>query len=186
MIIPDAGCTKNDGMQQKRLVELGINIIILDHHIVECEDIDGAIIVNPNQNGDNTNKNLSGAGVTYKFVQAFCKKHYPDIDHTQYIDLFSLSLISDMMDMRNLENRIYYNVGSSMEYIQNPLIIEYINNKNLEGDYLTIEQLGFSIAPYINSVIRLGNKQERELLFIAMADQRLVKSNKRGCMGQWH
>ena len=44
--------------------------------------------------------------------------------------------------------------------------------------------LGFSIAPYINSVIRLGNKQERELLFIAMADQRLVKSNKRGCMGQ--
>ena len=44
--------------------------------------------------------------------------------------------------------------------------------------------LGFSIAPYINSVIRLGNKQERELLFIAMADQRLVESNKRGCVGQ--
>ena len=184
LIIPDAGCTKNDGIQQKKLVELGIDIIILDHHIVECEDIEGAIIVNPNQYGDNTNKNLSGAGVTYKFVQAFCKKYYPDIDHTQYIDLFALSLISDMMDMRNLENRMYYNVGSAMEYIQNPLIIEYINNKKLEGDYLTIEQLGFSIAPYINSVIRLGNKQERELLFIAMADQRLVKSNKRGCFGQ--
>lgn len=183
LIIPDAGCSKNDELQQRKLVDLGMNILILDHHIVECDDIEGVVIVNPNQEGDETNKYLSGAGVSYKFIQAFCKEYYPDIDHTQYIDLFALSLISDMMDMRILENRMYYNVGSTKEYIQNSLLIEYIANKKLEGEYLTIEQLGFSIAPYINSVIRLGTKQERDLVFMAMSDNILVKSNKRGSMG---
>lgn len=184
LIIPDAGCSKNDEIQQLKLVELGMEILILDHHIVECDKIDNVVIVNPQQDENVSNKNLSGTGVTYKFIQAFCQEYYPDIDHTQYIDLFCLSLISDMMDMRDKQNRMYYNVGSTKEYIQNGLIIEYIASKRLEGEYLTIEQLGFSIAPNINSVIRLGDKKERELVFVAMADDRLVKSNKRGNLGQ--
>lgn len=185
LIIPDAGCSSSDELQQRVLTNLGIEIIILDHHIVECGHVDNVTIVNPNQEGDNTNKNLSGAGVTYKFIQALCREYYPDIDHTEYIDLFALSLISDMTDMRTLENRMYYNVGSTKEYIGNMLLLEYIASKKLEGDYLTIEMLGFSIAPYINSVVRLGTKEERELMFIAMADNsKLVSSKKRGSRGE--
>lgn len=183
LFIPDGGCSQADEKQQQVLTNLGIEIIILDHHVVECREMPNVTIVNPKQPGDTTNENLSGAGVTYKFIQAFCREYYPDIDHTEYIDLFALSLISDMMDMRTLENRMYYNVGSTKEYIQNSLLLEYIDNKRLEGEYLTIEMLGFSIAPYINSVVRLGTKEERELMFLAMADNVLVPSKKRGSMG---
>ena len=68
LIIPDAGT--NDTEQCKTLSENGVDILILDHHEKE-EDNTYALIVN-NQMSDNyENKSLCGAGVVYRFLQAF-------------------------------------------------------------------------------------------------------------------
>ena len=37
LIIPDAGCSKSDGIKQDQLAKLGIDIIILDNYTVECK-----------------------------------------------------------------------------------------------------------------------------------------------------
>ena len=66
-IVPDAGT--NDAEACKRFSEQGIDILILDHHQKALEN-PYAIIVNNQISKDYTNKELCGAGVTYKFLQA--------------------------------------------------------------------------------------------------------------------
>ena len=67
VIVPDAG--SNQLKEHQELREKGIDIIVLDHH--ECDkESEYAIIVNNQLSPDFPNKNLSGAGICYKFIQA--------------------------------------------------------------------------------------------------------------------
>lgn len=185
IIMPDAGSTVEDGKAHKQLVEHGMEVLILDHHNVECETIENVVIVNPHQEEDNSdNKNLSGTGVTYKFIQAYCREYAEELDHTKYIDLFALSLVSDMCNLRELENRIYLNAGSEKCNIQNPLIKRFIKDKRLDGDALTIEQMAFSISPYVNSVVRMGSMEEKDMLFRSFVSDEKIESKKRGANGK--
>ena len=67
IIIPDA--SSNDYEQHKHYNELGMDIIVLDHH--ECEAYSKhAIVVNNQLSKNYTNKAFCGAGITYKFLKA--------------------------------------------------------------------------------------------------------------------
>lgn len=94
LIIPDAG--SNDVEQCKELREKGIDILILDHHICDREN-PYAVIVN-NQNGTYPNKELSGAGVVYKFLQAVDEYNWTDVAD-RYLDLVAVGNIGDVMDI---------------------------------------------------------------------------------------
>lgn len=63
VIIPDAGSNEVD--KHTVLKELGMDILILDHHNVEVDVVDACLI--NNQACDYSNKALSGVGVVYKF-----------------------------------------------------------------------------------------------------------------------
>ena len=147
-------------------------------------DLENVVLINHNQNDCNyPNKYLSGGAITYKFIQTYSKAFQIDIGN-KYIDLAALSLISDMMDMKNsLENRVIFNTGSTKKNITSPLLEAFIDNKKLTGDYLTIEQCGFAIAPLINSTIRSENQEDKEMLFKSFYSICFVPSTKRGNMG---
>ena len=68
VIVPDAGT--NDIIEQEKLYNNSIDLIILDHHESdkELQDSDGIAIVNP-QLDNYPNKALSGGGVVLKFIQ---------------------------------------------------------------------------------------------------------------------
>ncbi len=179
LIIPDAGCGSSDELGQKTLSELGVNILILDHHIPEYTPCKDVVIVNPHQNNDTYfNKYLSGAGVTNKFIE-----HHLGING-QYDDLVSLSLVSDMMNLRDsIENRAYLNSGSKTQSIKSPFILEIINKMG-EIDKLSIEDLGFSIAPLINATVRFGNDEEKNIVFRSLFTNEIIPSKKRGMVGE--
>ena len=66
VILPDS--SSNDYIQHKELKERGIDVLVLDHHLASKYS-ENAIVVN-NQLSDNVkNKQLSGAGVVYKFLK---------------------------------------------------------------------------------------------------------------------
>ena len=182
LIIPDAGCGASDKEGQEVISKLGVGILILDHHIPEYVPCETTIIVNPHQEGDKySNKYLSGAGVTHKFIE-----HHSSINgkgvclDELYSDLVSLSLVSDMMNLRDsIENRAYLNLGS--ELINSPFILEVMIGKS---DKLSIEELGFSIAPLINSTVRFGNDEERNIVFRSLFIDEPIPSKKRGMVGE--
>ena len=182
LIIPDAGCGSSDKEGQEVISKLGVGILILDHHIPEYVPCETTIIVNPHQEGDKySNKYLSGAGVTHKFIE-----HHSSINgkgiclDELYSDLVSLSLVSDMMNLRDsIENRAYLNLGR--ELINSPFILEVMIGKS---DKLSIEELGFSIAPLINSTVRFGNDEERNIVFRSLFIDEPIPSKKRGMVGE--
>lgn len=175
VIVPDAGT--NDIEPCKALNKAGIDVIILDHHIAETEN-PYAIVVN-NQTCGYTNKEFSGAGITYKFLQAIDEELWTSFAD-KYIDLAAIGNIADVMDMRSYETKYIADKGIAL--ISNPLIKQLCeqNSFKIKADP-TIHDIQFYIVPAINAVIRAGKLAEKELMFRALlGEYETFKYKKRG------
>lgn len=171
LIMPDSGSTDIEPLQA--LTNKGIKVLILDHHEIEIKDklhdIEDNIALINNQDGNVENIYLSGCGVTYKFCKELVECCDGDIGN-KYLDLVACSLVSDVCDLKySYENRYYLNKGSKISNITNLFLSEMASHmgKN-KKDKFSIEDFGFSIAPVINAIIRLGSKEEKEILFNAL------------------
>ena len=165
-----ADSSSNDKEKQKELAENGKSVIILDHHIVEdYEEIENVYLVN-NQLGDLSNEHLSGVGVVAQFIKAL---GYP-VD--KYKDLIAIGLIADAMDMLDYQNRAYVNEG--LDDLNNELVKEFF--KGLKNPI--IENVSYNCANFMNSVIRYGKFDEKELLWRAITCQEgtVEYKNKKG------
>lgn len=181
VICPDA--SSNDYNQHKFLKDNGIDVLVLDHHDAE-EVSENAIIIN-NQLSDYPNKTLSGVGVVYKF----CSK----IDELMKIkeadtilDLVSLGMIADMMDMRNFETK--HLIQKGLTRIENPFFKALVERQAYSiGETVTPIGVAFYIAPLINATIRVGTQNEKEVMFKAMLNHcayDMIPSTKRGEKGK--
>lgn len=181
VICPDA--SSNDYKQHKFLKDNGIDVLVLDHHDAE-EVSENAIIIN-NQLSDYPNKTLSGVGVVYKF----CSK----IDELMKIkeadtilDLVSLGMIADMMDMRNFETK--HLIQKGLTRIENPFFKALVERQAYSiGETVTPIGVAFYIAPLINATIRVGTQAEKEVMFKAMLNHcayDMIPSTKRGEKGK--
>lgn len=171
LIIPDAGSENYKLL--KKVSELDINVLVLDHHIIEFtqeeqQSLHNVVIVN-NQDGQVQNTYLSGTGVTYKFFKEVAKRKKIKLGN-RYIDLVALSLITDVCDMKmSYENRYFLSEGSKISKITNDFI-KFVATKlkKKKRDKFTITDFGFQLGPKINSIIRYGTMDEKELLFNAL------------------
>ena len=181
VICPDA--SSNDYNQHKFLKDNGIDVLVLDHHDAE-EVSENAIIIN-NQLSDYPNKTLSGVGIVYKF----CSK----IDELMKIkeadtilDLVSLGMIADMMDMRNFETK--HLIQKGLTRIENPFFRALVERQAYSiGETVTPIGVAFYIAPLINATIRVGTQNEKEVMFKAMLNHcayDMIPSTKRGEKGK--
>lgn len=192
IIVPDAG--SNEYETHKQLNQLGIDIIILDHHECPYESPD-AIVVNNQLSKFYSNKTLSGAGVTWKLLKKLDLENEFNCHMKKaedYLDLVALALIADMSDLRNLETKRLIEKGLehiNNKYPRNNRFLSYMVEKNSFslGNEVTPIGLAFYIAPMINAVVRVGTMPERILAFEAFLDDigsKIIPSTKRGCKGQ--
>ena len=189
LFIPDAG--SNDSKYAK---EINCPIIVLDHHILEDEDIAENMIIINNQTSPNYhNKSLSGAGVVYQFCRALDENYRYNCAH-DYIDLAALGICGDMMSGLEIENQYFWHEGFS--HIQNYFFMSLarkqgysITGKINPTDNDIIEALNpisvaFYIVPLINAMIRVGTMEEKIRMFEAFIDGRkMIPSKKRGANG---
>lgn len=162
LVIPDAGT--NDTEQCKALKYKGIDIIILDHHEREIDN-PYAIVVNNQCSSKYKNTELCGAGIVYKFLQAVDEEIWNE-DADNYLDLVALANIADNMDMRSPETK--YLVLKGLEFITNSFFEKLIEAQSYYfPDGITIIGIMFYVVPYINSLIRLGTQEEKDILFRA-------------------
>ena len=164
LIVPDGG--SSDFKEHEILYKQGKDIIILDHHNYDKKETK-AIIVN-NQGCNYPNKELSGAGIVYKYCQALDDEFNVKYS-SQYLDLVALGQIADMMDMRELETR-YYTLEGLKEENRHNLLIKEMAEKYAEEMKLghTITTYGWVIAPKINAICRYGKNDEQIDLFRAL------------------
>lgn len=179
IIVPDGGSF--DYKEHKALHDLGKDVLVLDHHSPEEDDEllgTTALVVNP-QLDSFPNKNLSGAGVVFKFINALDEFYNTNIS-PMLLDYVAVGNVGDMMDMRELETR--YLVLKGMELLSkdrerrlngqaivgSPLLQEMLRSNEKEGQPLkevTFATLGWDICPVLNGVSRMGKPQDKEDLF---------------------
>lgn len=181
IIAPD--CGTSDYEQHEQLFNKGVYILILDHH----EALNGyseelnTITINNQLSSLYDNKYLCGAGVTFKFLKEYCNQYHPEINMNQYLDLVAIAIIGDVMNLSTLENRYY--VSEGLQNIQNPFFKALVEKRafSIGSNIPTPTDVAFYLIPAINAIVRMGAKEEKELLFQAITNgDIIVPSTKRG------
>lgn len=181
IIVPDASGNPED---YDKLNKKNIPSIILDHHDYKESDFN-TVVVNCNFE-PYPNKSLSGAGVALKLCQYYCE-HYglENYDIDQIYALAAVGMVADVMSLQELENQFIIRYG--LKHIKkhdffNELLKDRMGNP---VEVVTIKDIGWSIGPNINAVIRLGSMEEKQLLFDTLvAPMGNVNSQKRGANGE--
>ena len=146
LIIVDSSTNSVDGCGY--FVDLGMDIIVLDHHPSNVYN-PYALIVNP-QMCDYGNKELSGAGVVYKVLQVLDDKLNEDYAF-EFIDLAGLGIYGDVMSMAIPENRWF--VYNSLKNVTNYGLQALLKNSGIFD--LKATDYGFTIVPIVNACARL-------------------------------
>lgn len=177
-IMADGGT--NDAFEFNELIERGIDCCILDHHdanyqdesqeeSVQSSENNNAIIVNNQLSEEYPNKELSGAGIVYRFLQALDEELWEE-HADDFLDLCAVGNIADLMDIRSFETRYFINQG--VTNFNNKFLCALAKAQDYSmGGKITVHNIAWYISPVINSVTRIGTLEERELLFKAMTEQ---------------
>lgn len=169
IIIPDAGTNDLEDCRLIRDNNKDCDILILDHHEVLGNNL-YATVVN-NQLG-NVNKALSGAGVTYKFVEAYCKQN--SIEVPDYKDIVAISIVTDVCDLTSIENRTFLHFG--LNNPKNPFLIELFNTVcKYRG--VCPEAIGWDIGPLANALARMNEPEYKTFFFECLVGERTDYEN---------
>lgn len=170
IIIPDAGSSQKDELLA--LAEHGKDILVLDHHESDVEIThDNIVIINNQLSPRFPNKALSGAGIVFKFIEAYDKQYGDGQYWMKYYDLAMLGGISDVMYSGTLDNNYIFTMG--LENIHNKFLKALLEKQSYSVTSTTNPtkiDIAFYITPVINGVIRIGTQEEKENLFRAMAN----------------
>lgn len=155
VIALDCGIKAVEKMDYAR--EKGIDFIICDHHTPGDVLPNAAACLDPKRPDCNyPDKNLSGCGVGFKLMQAFCRfKDYKESQLYDLIDLVAVSIASDIVPITG-ENRILAYYGLE-KLNSNPGIglSSIIKIAGMEGREITISDIVFKIGPRINAAGRI-------------------------------
>lgn len=170
--------------QIKLAKELGLTVIVTDHHEVPyTEDSEGNrsyiipeadAVVNPKQK-DCTYpfKLLCGAGIAYKLAEALFKKM--DVDLSPMHELMEFAAIGTICDVVDLidENRIIAKNGlASLKNTRNIGLNALLEVLGLKDKKLNTGTIGFQIGPCINATGRLETAALSVELLLCKEDQR--------------
>ena len=176
LCILDAG--SNNIKEEKELVDRGVKVLVIDHHLIEedWEEVRGVVLINNQQSPKYKNKSISGSGVTYKFLKAMDNKLGANFAE-DYIDLAGMGCLGDIMDGTVLDTRYIMNCSVNINMIKNPFMKLLIQEKILKSGKLNLTSLAWNVIPTINSVMRLGTMQERLAVFNAFIsdDEQVIK-----------
>ncbi|MFC1643557.1 single-stranded-DNA-specific exonuclease RecJ [Chlamydiota bacterium] len=151
--------------------ELGLNVIVTDHH-EPSEDVPECLgIINPKiKNSGYPFRDLAGVGVAFKLAHGLIKKarEYDcewafNIDLKKYLDFVALGTIADIVPLKG-ENRVLAKNGFIQICKSNRPGIKSLKNKTGIGDTITSFDIAFRIAPRINATGRIGDAKDSLLI----------------------
>ncbi|WP_306484766.1 single-stranded-DNA-specific exonuclease RecJ [Anaerococcus sp.] len=164
VITCDNGITGFD--QVKKLKENNIKVIVTDHHQIEKEDNDGWVnqilpdadcVINPHRlDSSYPFKDLCGAGVAFKLMQALYMKLDGDFEYLfSLLEYVAMGTVCDIVSLTD-ENRIFVIEGlkrlNSTEKYAIKALLEEAGWKKEISEYT----LGFIIGPLMNATGRLS------------------------------
>jgi single-stranded-DNA-specific exonuclease len=164
IITVDNGISSVEGV--KLASELGIEVLITDHHLPGKTIPDAFAILNPNYQNSFPSKNLAGVGVIFYFIWAlhshleklnwFEENELSPQDPFHYLDLVAIGTIADVVILDN-NNRILVQKGLNIIRAGNarPGIKALVAVSQRTQTVLTSGDVAFAVAPRLNAAGRL-------------------------------
>ena len=150
-----------------RAAELGLDVIVTDHHLPETELPPAWAILNPNQPGcDYPNKDLCGAGVALKLAQAlFQEMEWPAAKAARmtesFLKMVAIATVADVVSLTG-ENRVIVKHGlAGLRELKNPGLRALFEVAGMTPDVApSARSVAFRIAPRINAAGRMDTARD--------------------------
>ncbi len=157
IISVDCGITAVEEIRMAK--ELGMDVIVTDHHEPKAEIPDAVAILNPKRpDCPYPFKELAGVGVAFKLACALFEKRGIDPGSMyDFMDLVALGSTADIVPMVE-ENRVIVKYGlDKIGSTKNIGLRAILINSGLSGKKIGTGQVVFIIAPRINAAGRIGS-----------------------------
>jgi single-stranded-DNA-specific exonuclease len=153
----------------RRARELGLDLIITDHHEPDVELPAALAVINPKRH-DCTypDKNLAGVGVALKLVQALCHRTGKSSWLPAFVKIAAIGTLADVVPLVG-ENRIIAKLGLGM-LSKGPHKVglrALLEGCGLTGKDIDSYHIGFVVAPRVNAAGRMSTPDIAARLLLA-------------------
>ena len=184
-LIITCDCGINDQAEVDYAANLGIDVIISDHHDPDLDRFptNALAVLNPKQSdclyGET---HLSGAGIAFKIIQALVSQkivepEQQDVFLHPYYEVASIGTVADCVPLLG-ENRALVKKG--LKNLQNPSwggLGHILDIAGASKAQINEETIGFAIAPRLNAASRLGNVLQASELFLGKTSEHKTRLN---------
>ena len=173
-VIVSVDCGIRSAAAAIRARELGVDLIITDHHEPDATLPSALAVINPKRPDClYPDKNLAGVGVALKLVQALCQR----TEHTRwlpgFIKLAALGTVADVVPLRG-ENRVIAKLG--LEQLSRGRhttgLRALLDTAGVLGQAVTSSHVAFRLAPRINAAGRMSTPDLATRLLLLTDDAR--------------
>lgn len=157
----DVGITAVAACEKAR--ELGIDVIITDHHLAGAEFPKALTVINPNQEGcDSGLGYLCGAGVIFYVLRGLTRKlvdlalvNEKSVSLKSLLDLLTIAAVTDMVPLK-ADNRWLVKQGLKvLAQTERPGLRALMKALKMTSDTMTTADVGIRLAPKLNALSRL-------------------------------
>ncbi len=146
--------------------ELGMRVVVVDHHTVPDELPPAAAILNPHRpDCPFPFKELAAVGVTFHLLVALRARlrehgvfqHVPEPDLREFLDLVALGTVADVVPLVDV-NRTFVRLG--LEVLggrRRAGVSALIDRARVDGARVTPQTISFRLAPRLNAAGRMGD-----------------------------
>jgi single-stranded-DNA-specific exonuclease len=152
-----------------RARELGVDLIITDHHEPEGTLPPALAVVNPKRHDCSyPDKHLAGVGVALKVVQALCARAGKDRWLPAFVKIAAIGTLADVVPLVG-ENRVIARLGLG-SLSRGPHTIglrSLLDASGLSGKTIDSYQVAFMLAPRVNAAGRMSTPDIATRLLLA-------------------
>lgn len=157
-------------------VDLGMDVIVTDHHECQEEIPKAAAVIDAKRESSRYPfKELCGAGIALKLIQALETKVQSGVEMMEYVECAAMATVADVVPLRD-ENRVITSLGIQ-SINQGPLNPGIAALKAVsEVEEVTAGRIGFILAPKINAAGRLGDAERIVDLYDGKNPEKIMKT----------
>jgi single-stranded-DNA-specific exonuclease len=163
----DCGIRGADAARRAR--ELGVDLIITDHHEPDAELPAALAVINPKRHDCSyPDKNLAGVGVALKVVQALCRRTGHEAWLPGFVKVAAIGTLADVVPLVG-ENRVIAKIGLAL-LTKGPHKIglrSLLDVCGLTGKSIDSYHISFMLAPRVNAAGRMSTPDIATRLLLA-------------------
>jgi len=159
IVTADIGVKDHAAVTRSR--QLGMDVLVLDHHLPPGEDVPGdatAVLCPPQISCEYPNTSLAACGVSFKVAQAMLASHVSrDRILRSMLKLAAIGTVADVVDLLTQENRAIVALGLQAlnQDRHSPGLASLLRVAGVTQGSITSRELGFRIGPRINAAGRM-------------------------------